>query len=117
MTVLVPDINEGDLKKFALALNQIAAGRSNATGTVTLTQNSATTVVTTREGLVSPATTTPSGVAIPASRIGLTATTAAAATEAGSGNMYVSSVGKDTFTITHTNSATAGRTFAWSIHG
>lgn len=118
MSAYVPDVNEQDLKKVILALQQIAAGRSNATGTVTLTINVASTVVTpTRSGIVAPASTTPSGNALPASQPIFTALTLAAAAELASGAMYVSAVGRDTFTITHTNSATAGRTFAYAILG
>lgn len=106
MTVLVPGLTETDLKKIILTLQQLAAGRSNATGSVTLTQNSATTVVTTRTGTCAPG-----------SKVGLTPTTANAATEFGAGTWYISSVGLDTFTITHVNSATAGRTFDYFIVG
>lgn len=107
MTAQIPAIDETDLKKIVLALQQLAAGRSNATGTVTLATGAATTVVTP----------TQSGMIAPASAVKLTPTTAAAAVEAASGNLYVSSVGKDTFTITHTNSATTGRTFMYAIQG
>jgi hypothetical protein len=107
MTAYVPGITETDLKKIILAIQQLAAGRSNAVGTVTLTVSVATTVVTpTQSGMISPS-----------SNIQLTATTANAAAEVGNGTIYVSSVGKDTFTITHANSATTGRTFMWSVLG
>lgn len=118
MVAYVPELNETDLKKVILSLQQLAAGRSNATGTVTLTVSSATTVVTPeRSGIIAAASVTPSGLTLPASQPIFTALTAAAAAELASGNMYVSSVAKDTFTITHTNSATAGRTFAYSVVG
>lgn len=117
MTVIAPAVTESDLKKINLAIQQLAAGRSNANGTVTLTQNSATTVVTTRPGTVMPASTTPSGGTIPASHITLTPLTANAATEFGAGTWYISSVGVDTFTITHVNSATASRTFSYAVSG
>lgn len=106
MTVFAPEINETDLKRIVLAIQQLAAGRSNATGTVTLTQNSATTVVTTRTGTCSTGS-------VPI----LVPTTANAATEFGAGSLYISSVGLDTFTITHVNSATASRTFIYAILG
>jgi len=107
LTAYTPSINETDLKKIILALQQLAAGRSNAVGTVTLTTNAATTVVApTQSGMISAS-----------SNVILTATTANAAAEFASGNIYVSTVAKDTFTITHTNSATTGRTFMWSILG
>lgn len=118
MTAYVPELNETDLKKIVLAIQQLAAGRSNATGTVTLATGAATTtVIPARSGIVAPASATPSGITLPASQVILTATTAAAAAEMASGNLYVSAVIKDSFTITHTNSATAGRTFAYAIVG
>lgn len=101
-----------------MAIQQLASGRSNATGTVTLTTGAATTVVTPiQTGVIAASSATPSGRTLPASQPIFTPLTAAAAAELASGNMYVSSVSKDTFTITHTNSATAGRTFAWAILG
>ena len=107
MTAYVPGITETDLKKIVLAIQQLAAGRSNAHGTVTLGLNVATTVV-------AP---TQSGVIAAGSTVMLTPTTANAAAEVGNGTMYVSTVAKDTFTITHANSATAGRTFIYAILG
>lgn len=106
MTAYVPGITETDLKKIILSLQQLAAGRSNAVGTVTLATGAATTVVTTGTGNCAPGSTPL-----------LTATTANAAAEIAAGGMYVSSVGLNTFTITHTNSATTGRTFLYAIVG
>ncbi len=118
MTAYVPELNEQDLKKVILAIQQLAAGRSNAVGTVTLATGAATTVVVpSQSGTIAAASATPSGITLPASQVILTPTTANAAAELASGNMYVSSVTKDTFTITHTNSATTGRTFAFAIQG
>lgn len=118
MSAYVPELNETDLKKVILSLQQVAAGRSNATGTVTLrTSNATTVVVPNQTGMIAAASVTPSGNALPPSQVILTPTTAAAAAELASGNMFVSAVAKDTFTITHTNSATAGRTFAYAILG
>lgn len=107
MTVYVPGTTETDLTKIILAIQQIAAGRSNATGTVTLSTGATSTVVTTKQAGVIAVGSTPL----------LTPNTAAAATEAASGNMYVSAVANGSFTISHTNSATAGRTFLWAILG
>lgn len=107
MTAFVPDINETDLKKIVLSLQQLAAGRSNATGTVTLTVNVATTTVTP----------TQTGSIAAGSSIMLTPTTANAAAEVGNGTMYVSAVANGSFTITHANSATTGRTFLWATLG
>lgn len=104
MTAYVPGITETDLKKIVLAIQQLAAGRSNAVGSVTLTASAATTTVTDKNCAVGS---TPI----------LTATTANAATEVGNGTMYVSAVGNGSFTITHANAATTGRTFLYAIHG
>lgn len=106
MVAYVPEINEKDTKKIVLSLQQLAAGRSNTVGTVTLSTGSATTVVTTRTGTCAPGSVP---ILIP--------TTANAATEFGAGSLYISSVGIDTFTITHVNSATAARTFSYVIVG
>jgi hypothetical protein len=104
MTVLLPAITETDQKKINLSIQQLGAGRSNAVGTVTLTTSSATTTVTTAN---CAAGSTPI----------LTPTTANAAAEVGNGTMYVSAVANNSFTITHANSATTGRTFLYAIVG
>jgi hypothetical protein len=104
MTAYVPGITETDLKKIVLAVQQLAAGRSNAVGIVTLATGSGTTVVTDKN---CAAGSTPL----------LTPTTANAATEAGNGTMYLSAVANGSFTITHANSATSGRTFLYAILG
>ena len=106
MTVYLPGVTETDLKKIVIAIQQLGAGRSNAVGSVTLTTGAASTVVTTLPGLCAPGSTPI-----------LTPTTANAAAEVGNGTMYVSSVGLNTFTITHANSATTGRTFLYAIVG
>ena len=107
MTAYVPGVTETDPKKIILSLQQLAAGRSNATGTVTLAINSATTVVTP----------TQAGTIATGSQPILTPITANAGTEFGSGNWYISTVTNGSFTITHTNSATTGRTFLYAILG
>lgn len=104
MTAYVPGITESDLKKIVLAIQQLAAGRSNAVGSVTLATGSATTTVSTPN---CAAGSTPI----------LTPATANAAAELGNGTMYVSAVANGSFTITHANSATAGRTFLYAILG
>lgn len=106
MTVYLPGVTETDLKKIVIAIQQLGAGRSNAVGSVTLTTGAASTVVTTLPGLCAPGSTPI-----------LTPTTANAAAEVGNGTMYISSVGLNTFTITHANSATTGRTFLYAIVG
>jgi len=104
MTAYVPGITETDLKKIVLAIQQLAAGRSNAVGTVTLTVSAATTTVTDNNCAVG---------SVPI----LVPTTANAAAEIGNGTMYISAVANKSFTITHANSATTGRTFLYALHG
>jgi hypothetical protein len=104
MTAYVPGITETDLKKIVLALQQLAAGRSNAIGTVTLATGVATTVVTDKN---CSAGSTPL----------LTPVTANAAAEVGNGTIYVSAVANGSFTVTHASSATTGRTFLYALHG
>lgn len=104
MTVYVPATTETDLKKIILAIQQLSSGRSNAIGTVTLTISVATTTVT-------DANCSSGSVPI------LVPTTANAAAEVGNGTMYVSAVANSSFTITHANSATTGRTFLYALHG
>lgn len=104
MTAFVPGITETDLKKIVLSIQQLAAGRSNAVGTVTLTVSVATTTVT------------DNNVASGSVPI-LVPTTANAAAEVGNGTMYISAVANKSFTITHANSATTGRTFLYAILG
>ena len=101
MTAYVPGITETDLKKIVIALQHLAAGRSNAVGSVTLATGSATTTVTTAN---CSASSTP--ILTPAS-----------ASAAADGTVYVSAVTNGSFTIAHANSATAGRTFLYAILG
>lgn len=104
MTVFIPGITETDLKKIVLSIQQLGAGRSNAVGTVTLTVSAATTTVTDNNCAVG---------SVPI----LVPTTANAAAEIGNGTMYISAVANKSFTITHANSATTGRTFLYALHG
>jgi hypothetical protein len=104
VTAYVPGITETDLKKIVLALQNLAAGRSNAVGSVTLAAGSSTTTVTTANCAQNS---TPI----------LTPASASAAAEVGNGAMYVSAVTNGSFTITHTNSATTGRTFLYALLG
>jgi hypothetical protein len=104
MTAFVPGTAETDLKKIILALQQLAAGRSNAVGTVTLLTSASSTVVSDPN---CAAGTVPL----------LTPASANAATEVGNGTMYVSAVANGSFTITHANSATTGRTFLYALQG
>jgi hypothetical protein len=104
MTAYVPGITETDLKKIVLAIQQLAAGRSNAVGSVTLPTGASSTTVTTANCAAGSVP-----ILVPAS--------ANAATEVGNGTMFVSAVANGAFTITHANAATAGRTFLWAVLG
>jgi hypothetical protein len=104
VTVFLPGTTETDLKKIVLAVQQLGAGRSNAVGTVTLTTSAATTVVSDNNCAAG---------SVPI----LVPTTANAAAEIGNGTMYISAVANKSFTITHANSATTGRTFLYALHG
>lgn len=104
MTAYVPGLDESDLKKIILSLQQLAAGRSNAVGTVTLTASTTTTTVTDNncaEG------STP--VLVP--------TTANASAERGNGTIYISAVANKSFTITHASNTQTDRTFKYAILG
>jgi len=104
MTAYVPGTTETDLKKIVLAIQQLAAGRSNAVGTVTLATGAASTIVTDKNCAVGSVPITVS-------------VTANAATEIGNGTMFISAVTNGSFTISHANSATPGRTFLYALVG
>jgi len=104
MTAYVPGITETDLKKIVLAIQQLAAGRSNAVGSVTLATGASSTTVTTANCAAGSVP-----ILVPAS--------ANAATEVGNGTMYVSAVANGAFTITHANAGTTGRVFLWAVVG
>src|SRR6266403_801684 len=93
---------EKDPAKFALAIQALYGGRSNATGTVTLTASSASTVVN------------PANCA-PQSAVFLFPKTANGA--AALATTFVSAVGKQSFTISHANNAQADRTFFYVCLG
>lgn len=101
MTAYVPGTQERDLSKFAVSLQQLASGRSNAAGVVTLRANETTTTVNTDNCAAGSA-------------IVLTPNTANAATALGSS--YVTAANKS-FTITHVNNAQTDRTFTYAIQG
>lgn len=90
------------VRKLAHAVNQIGVwGRSNATGTFTLTASTTSTVVSDRRvGTDSVITLMP--------------TTANAA--AALGTTYIS-VTAESFTVTHANNAQSDRTFGYLIQG
>jgi hypothetical protein len=95
-----------------LALQALANGRSNATGTVTLRAGQTTTTVSPTDA------NNPGAINVaPQSAVFLEAKTAHAAAERAAGGLYVSAVGKQTFTITHANNAQADRSFFWVALG
>jgi hypothetical protein len=106
VTVYLPGSDETDPKKIVMSLQQLGAGRSNATGAVTLTVNVATTTVVDNNCAAGSA-------------ILMMPTTANAATEVGNGTMYIATatVLNKSFVITHANAATTGRTFRYAIVG
>lgn len=99
MTITVP----GGTDPITRALQQLASGRSNAIGTVTLASSGTTTVVS-NDNCASGSTPL------------LTPVTAAGATEVGNGTMYVSGVLNGSFTITH-SAGVANRSFRYCIIG
>jgi hypothetical protein len=99
-----PDVRETDPIKIIQAVRQLARGRSNATGTVTLTANAATTVVS-------------ADVISADCRPVLFPTTANGSAEFGAGTIYISAVADGSFTITHANDANADKTFYWHAIG
>ena len=100
----LPTPEDKNLQRVSYAIKQIAQGRSNATGTVTLTANAATTTVTNVN------CSSESGV-------WFTAKTANAAAEIGNGTMYLSAVANGSFTVTHANNAQTDRIFYYGIQG
>ncbi len=106
MTVFLPHITETDLKKIILSIQQLGAGRSNATGTVTLTANVATTTVTDKNCATG-------SVILPMP------TTANASAEIGAGTIYIATatILNGSFVITHANNAQTDRVFRYAIVG
>lgn len=98
----LPSIGTSDPRAIALAVRQIAAGKINSTGTVTLTASTTTTQVDDERAggdsviLLMPST--------------ANAATAVATT-------YVSARSKQSFTLTHANNAQTDRTFGYVILG
>jgi hypothetical protein len=104
MTVYIPDRNEKDLSKYVLSLQQLAAGRSNAAGSLTLAAGAASTVV-------------PADNCAPQSAVFLFPKTANAAAALAAGSTFISSVGKQQFTISHANNAQTDRSFFYVCLG
>lgn len=100
----VPHPQEKDPFKLVQGIRELFQGRSNAVGTVTLTENETTTDVAAINCGAE-------------SKVFLMPTTANAAAEFGNGTIYVSSVASGAFTLTHANAATTDRTFFYVCLG
>ena len=99
---LPPEATNG--REISQVVNNILDGKLNSTGSVTLTASAASTAVTDyRAGYDSVVLFMP--------------TTANAAAEQAAGGFYVSSRGKQTFTITHANNTQTDRTFDYIVIG
>ncbi len=100
--VLAPE--ETNQRKINTAINQLAQGRSNAVGRVTLAANAgATTVQAENCGATSV--------------VLLSALTAHAAAELGNGTIFVSAVAAGAFTLAHANNAETDRVFGYVCLG
>jgi len=104
MTALVLARDEKDQRRVNTAINELAKGRSNAVGTVTLLLNAASTTVTAQN----------CGAG---SVVLLSALTAHAAAELGNGTIWVNAVANGAFTLAHANNAQNDRTFGYVCLG
>jgi len=99
-----PDPREQRLHLIVHAIRQLAEGRSNAAGQVTLAANQTTTTI--------------ANDAISASSAPqLTPASASAAAEWAAGTIYVSAVAKGSITIAHASSADTTRIVNWHAIG
>lgn len=111
MSIQIPSVRYADRDQWEInvvnALIGLANGRSNNTGTLTLTASSTTTVVTLAAGRLGNDTV-----------VLLMPTTANAGTEYGSGNLYITTdVANKQITVHHTNNAQTDRTFKYVLVG
>jgi hypothetical protein len=104
MTALVLARDEKDPRRVNTAINELAKGRSNAVGTVTLGVSAASTTVTARN----------CGAG---SVVLLSPLTAHAAAESGNGTIWVSAVVNGAFTLAHANNTQNDRTFGYVCLG
>lgn len=102
MTAYVPGTDEKDLTKVILSLQQLAAGRSNAVGTVTLVAGATTTTI--NDNNISAV----SAVQL----VPLTSNAAVAVA-----TTYQSATANKQAVLTHANNAQVDRTFRYAIHG
>jgi hypothetical protein len=96
--------DEKDLKKFALAIQQLGEGRSNAVGSLTLAASATSTTVAARN----------CGAG---SVVLLSPRTAHAAAELAAGTLYVGAVALGSFTLAHANNAQTDRSFGYVCLG
>lgn len=99
-------LNPGEtmLSRIVQVVRQLIEGKSNATGTFTLTANAGSTQVTAPTcGLSSVILYSP--------------LTAHASAEIGNGTIYISGVALGSFTLTHANNAQVDRTFGYEVRG
>ena len=97
------DVNDF-LRKVSLAVNNILRGKTNNTGSVTLTESVGTTTLTDiRIGINSVVVLQP--------------TTANASAEIGAGTIYFNDPGDGTVVINHANNAQTDRTFKYAVIG
>jgi len=104
MPALIPALNDKDLNKIIISIQQLAQGRNNAVGEVTLELSVDTTTVT------APNCGDDSTVL-------LFPQSANAAAEFVAGTLRIATISNGSFVITHVNSATANRTFRWVALG
>lgn len=103
MTVYVPSLT-GSLQDALRTIAQLAAGRSNATGTVTLTPSATSTTVM-------------DGNCAERSTVLLSPVTANAAVALATSYIPVATTANGSFTITHSSAASVDRTFRYAIVG
>ncbi len=104
MTALVLAPEETDRRKINTAINQLAQGRSNAVGTVTLAAGAVATVVA-------------AGNCGAGSVVLLSPLTAHAAAELAAGTLHVIAVANGSFTLAHANNGQNDRTFGFVAIG
>lgn len=105
MSVIVPGLNEKDPVAFARAIQQLASGRSNAVGTVTLAVAPATST-TVVDGNCGDST-------VPI----LTPTTANAAAAQATTYVPTATITNGSFVIQHSSSAASDRKFLYALQG
>lgn len=103
--MIIPGLNEVDLKKVIQAIQDLSKGRSNAFGSVTLAVSPATSTTVTDRNCGTD--TVPS----------LTPTTANAAAAVATTYVPKATITNGAFVIQHASSAAADRTFLYALQG